>query len=226
MATENRVTGKAVLAAGCELSGVSCSPSGCSGGGDLLCLKFFCFLKSNCSGSLNIGYAAEASIAGNPVKPICCNENFQSPGERLGVSGRGADPFHHLWITMIDERSLLRVERCDCRHVFWAKLEVEDREILSHPFLADGLGIATTPRCVSQHTITCANTLIILSANPAQQFVVENVVLAVGERSPRFDTDQDGPTAASSLNARMPSSSGHNQRRSPIVSSVAGKRVR
>jgi hypothetical protein len=57
---------------------------------------------------------------------------FVERGSR--VAGRGANPLHHLRIAVIEERALLHVQGSDRRHIFRTKLEIEDREVLNHPF--------------------------------------------------------------------------------------------
>lgn len=41
---------------------------------------------------------------------------------------------------MIEESAGFRVQSPDCAHIRVAEFEVEDREILDHPLLLDGLG--------------------------------------------------------------------------------------
>jgi hypothetical protein len=60
------------------------------------------------------------------------------------------------WASVIEETVGLLVQRGDCLVILRIKLEVEDIQILDYALLADGLGMATTPRCVSQRNTTCA----------------------------------------------------------------------
>jgi hypothetical protein len=55
----------------------------------------------------------------------------------LGVQFHFSQHLYHLWITVVEEKALLRVERGDGDHVFGTQLKVEDVEILDDPLLPD-----------------------------------------------------------------------------------------
>jgi hypothetical protein len=107
----------------------------------------------------------------------------------LRVASNGADPLHHLRIAVIEEGRLLGVQRSDCRHVFGAELEIEDREIFRHPFLSHRLGNCDYSALCEPPENHLRNPLVVLRGNPAQEFVLEDVVFTFGERAPRFDLD-------------------------------------
>ena len=75
------------------------------------------------------------------------------------------------------------------RHVVGAELEVEDVEVLGHPLLAHRLGDRHDAALRQPAQDHLGDALAVFPADGPQHLVVEDVVLALRERSPRLDLD-------------------------------------
>ena len=101
----------------------------------------------------------------------------------------GADGLDHFRVAVVEEGTLLAVQGCHRLHVLRTQLEVEDGEVLGHALLAHGLGDGHHAALRQPAQDHLRHALAVLPGHRLQGLVVEEVILALGERPPRLDLD-------------------------------------
>ena len=97
-----------------------------------------------------------------------------------------AHPLDDGRIAVREEAARPGLERRDARHVRVVELEVEDVEVLRHPLLAHRLGQGHDAALNEPAQHDLSDRLTMLAADARENFVVEEVVAALGEWRPSF----------------------------------------
>src|SRR5205807_6597279 len=100
------------------------------------------------------------------------------------ISFSFAEEFDHRGVAMIEEETLARIKRGNRLHISCVEFEAEYVEVLRHSFLSDGLWNDDDFSLRQPSEDDLCDAFAVLSTNESEDFVVKDIVLSLGERSP------------------------------------------
>ena len=90
---------------------------------------------------------------------------------------------------MIEEQALACLQSTYRIHIGSVEIKIKYIEVLRHSFLSNGLGNDDDVSLRQPTQYHLSDRLAVLLGNRCEHFVLEDVVLSLGKRAPRFDLD-------------------------------------